>query len=87
MAAGIAAIRAQLTMLHPLLATRYQNLPLLYSWLDRLQHLLGAEKTSHGWTPAASLTTGQQEMLNAAAGETVQLLALIPPLFEANPNS
>ena len=87
MAAGIAATRAQLAMLHPLLATRYQNLSLLYSWLDRLQQLVDAEKTSHGWTPVTSLSTGQQEMLNAAAGETVQLLALVPPLFEANPNS
>lgn len=74
-------------MLHPLLVTRDQNLPLLYSSLDRLQQLVGAEKTSRGWAPVTSLTTGQKEMLDAAAGETVQLLALIPPLFEANPNS
>jgi iron uptake system component EfeO len=87
MAAGIAATQAQLAMLHPLLVTRYQNLSTLYSWLDRLQQLVDAEKTGHGWTPVTSLTTGQQEMLNSAAGETVQLLALIPPLFEANPNS
>jgi iron uptake system component EfeO len=87
MAAGIAATQAQLGMLHPLLASRYQNLPQLYSWLGRLQRLVQAQKTSHGWTPVTSLTAGEQEMLNAAAGETVQLLALIPPLFEANPNS
>ncbi len=87
MAAGIAATRAQLAMLHPLLVSRYQNLPLLYSSLDRLQQLVGAEKTSRGWAPVTSLSTGQSEMLDAAAGETVQLLALVPPLFEANPNS
>lgn len=87
LAAGIDATRAQLSILHPLLVTRYQNLPALYSWLDRLQNLVDAEKTSRGWTPVTSLTTEQQEMLDAAAGQTVQLLALIPPLFEANPNS
>ena len=86
-AAGIDATRTQLGFLHPLLIGRYQNLPALYYWLDRLQSLVGAEKTSHGWTPVTSLTTNQREMLDAAAGETVQLLALVPPLFEADPNS
>jgi iron uptake system component EfeO len=87
LAAGIDATHAQLAMLHPLLVTRYQNLTALYNWLDRLQSLIDAEKTGRGWTPVTSLTTDQQEMLDTAAGETVQLLALIPPLFEANPNS
>ena len=86
-AAGIDATKTQLSFLHPLLIGRYQNLSALYSWLDRLQSLVEAQKTSHGWTPVSSLTTEQQEMLDAAAGETVQLLALIPPLFEADPNS
>ena len=85
--AGIQATKTQLSFLHPLLIGRYQDLSALNYWLDRLQSLVSAEKTSHGWTPVGSLTTGQHEMLDAAAGETVQLLALIPPLFEADPNS
>ena len=52
-AAGIDATRAQLEMLHPLLIGRYPNLPALDSWLDRLQSLIDAEKTSRGWTPAS----------------------------------
>jgi iron uptake system component EfeO len=87
LAAGIDATRTQLGFLRPLLVTRYQNLPALYGWLDRLQKLVDAQQTGRGWTPVASLTTGQREQLDAAAGQTVQLLALIPPLFEANPNS
>jgi iron uptake system component EfeO len=86
-AAGIDATRTQLGFLHRLLIGRYENLPALYYWLDRMQSLVGAEKTSQGWTPVTSLTTNQREMLDAAAGETVQLLALLPPLFEADPNS
>jgi iron uptake system component EfeO len=86
-AAGIDATRAQLGFLHPLLVSRYQDLPALYSWLNRLQALVDAGKTGRGWTPASELTTQQRENLDAAAGQTVQLLALVPPLFEADPNS
>lgn len=85
--AGIDATRAQLGFLHPLLATRYPNLGGLYDWLNRLQDLVDAEKTSRGWTPVGQLSAQQREELDAAAGQTVQLLALIPPMFEADPNS
>jgi iron uptake system component EfeO len=84
-AAGIDVTRAQLKMLYPLLLTRYQNLPTLYSWLDRLQALIDAEKASRGWTPASQLTTTQREMIDAAAGQTLELLSLIPPMFEVRP--
>lgn len=82
-AAGIEATRAQLKMLQPLLATRYPNLPDLYGWLARLQSLIDAEKTSRGWAPASELTTSQREMIDAAAGETLELLSPLPVLFEA----
>jgi iron uptake system component EfeO len=82
-AAGIDATRAQLKMLYPLLVTRYNDLPALYSWLNRLQSLIDAEKTSRGWTPAAELTTAQREMIDAAAGQTLELLSPIPVIFEA----
>ena len=84
-AANIDATREQLQILHPLLVTRYQNLPALDSSLDRLQRLIDAAQTSRGWTPATQLTTAQREQIDAAAGRTLELLALIPPMFEDRP--
>ena len=81
-AAGIDATRAQLRILYPYLVTRYPQTPALYSSLDQLQRLIDAEKTSRGWTPASDLTTTQREQLDAAAGQTVELLAPIPVMFE-----
>lgn len=81
-AAGIDATRAQLRILHPYLVTRYPQTAALYSSLDQLQRLIDAEKTSHGWTPARDLGTTQREQLDAAAGQTVELLAPIPDIFE-----
>jgi iron uptake system component EfeO len=82
-AAGIDATLAQLKILHPLLVGRYPDLPALHGWLDRLQHLIDAADTRRGWRPAADLSTAQREMINAAAGQASELLALIPPMFEA----
>jgi iron uptake system component EfeO len=82
-AAGIAATFAQLKMLQPLLAGRDPNLPSLYSWLDRLQQLIDAEQTSSGWTPAADLSTVQRADIDAAAGQTLELLSALPVIFEA----
>jgi iron uptake system component EfeO len=81
-AAGIDATRAQLGILRSLLVTRYPQTAELYRSLDRLQNLVDAAKTSRGWTPAHDLTTGQREKLDAAAGQTVELLAPIPVIFE-----
>jgi iron uptake system component EfeO len=81
-AAGIDATRAQLGILYPFLVTRYPQTSALYSSLDQLQHLVGAEKTSRGWTPARDLTTAQRDQLDAAAGQTVELLSPIPVIFE-----
>ena len=83
-AAGIDATRAQLKMLYPMLVSRYPDLPALYTWLDRLQSLMDAEKTSRGWTPASELTTTQRQMIDAAAGQTLELLSPIPVIFEAD---
>jgi len=83
-AAGIDATRAQLKMLYPLLVSRYPDLSALYTWLDRLQSLIDAEKTSRGWTPASELTTTQRQMIDAAAGQTLELLSPLPVDFEAD---
>jgi iron uptake system EfeUOB component EfeO/EfeM len=82
LAAGIDATKAQLSILHPFLVTQYPQTAALYSSLDALQHLVDAEETSHGWTPARNLTTTQREQLAAAAGQTVELLSPIPVIFE-----
>jgi iron uptake system component EfeO len=81
-AAGIDATRAQLGILYPYLVSRYPQTAALYSSLDQLQRLIDAEKTSHGWTPAGDLSTTQREQLDAAAGQTVELLSPIPDIFE-----
>ena len=54
----------------------------LYRWLNQLEGLVDPARTSHGWTPAGDLTTTQREQLDAAAGQTVELLAPIPVIFE-----
>ena len=82
-AAGIDATRAQLKILQPLLVTRDRDLPELYSWLDRLQSLINAEHNNRGWTPASHLSVTQREEIDAAAGQTLELLSAIPVIFEA----
>jgi hypothetical protein len=82
MAAAIDATTAQLKLLHPLLVDRFQDLPALYRSLDRLRTLVNAAKTSRDWTPPEKLTTAQRVALDAASGQTLELLAQIPPMFE-----
>jgi iron uptake system component EfeO len=81
-AANIEATRELLHILHPLLAPRYQRLPAAYTWLGRLQGLVGAAHTTHGWTPVSRMTLAQREQLDSAAGETLELLAPIAVIFE-----
>ena len=81
-AAGIDATRAQLAILQPFLVSRYPQTSALDRSLDQLQRLIDAEKTSRGWRPASSLDTTQREQLDAAAGQTLELLAPIPVIFE-----
>ena len=81
-ATGIDATRAQLGILRPYLSSRYPQTQAMYSSLDQLQRLIDAKKTSHGWTPASKLSTSQRARLDAAAGQTVELLSPIPVIFE-----
>jgi iron uptake system component EfeO len=85
MAAAVDATRAQLAILHPLLVGRYQDLAGLYSCVSRLQQVVDATETNRGWTPVSDLSVTQREDLDSAAGEAVEMLAGIPPLFEAKP--
>jgi iron uptake system component EfeO len=83
--ANVEATRAQLSMLRPLLASRYQDLPTVYTWLGRLRRLVDAERTVHGWTAAAALSITQREDIDSAAAQCVQLLAPVAVMFEASP--
>src|ERR1700743_1696541 len=53
--AHITGTEVLLTELHPVLAPRYSGLPAVSSWLDRLQKLIEATHTSHGWTAESRL--------------------------------
>ena len=81
--ANIAGTRELLTVLHPLLVTRYSDLAQVYVWLDKLQHLLAATRTRGGqWTPVSRLGTSQREQIDAAVGQALQELAPIAAIFE-----
>jgi iron uptake system component EfeO len=84
-AANVDAVRAQLAMLQPMLASQYSALPQVYAWLNRLQKLIDDEQASNGWTPVSALTTTQREDVDSAAAETVQLLAPVAVMFESSP--
>ena len=83
--ANIDATRAQLSMLRPVLQSRYPALHSLYTWLDRFQQLMDAAHIGSTWTPVGALSTTRIEQLNAAGAETVQLLAPIAAMLEASP--
>jgi high-affinity iron transporter len=71
--------------MHPLLVTRYQNLPAVYAWLDRLQRLVDAAHNGGDWTPVSRLTAARHEAIDAAAGQTVEMLAPVAVMFEVRP--
>ncbi len=72
-----------LKILHPLLAPRYQHLPAVYIWLDRLQSVLDATRRSGGsWTPAGDLSAASREQIDAAASQALEELAPIAVIAE-----
>jgi len=74
-----------LTVLHPLLVTRYSDLPAVTLWLDRLQRLVNAARSSDGrWTPVSELGASQREKIDAAAGQALEDLAPIATIFEVS---
>jgi iron uptake system component EfeO len=81
--ANITGTRELLSLLHPLLVTRYTGLPLVYTWLDRLQTLVDAEHLPNGtWVPVSGLTQPQQQELDAACSQVLQELSPIPTIAE-----
>jgi iron uptake system component EfeO len=82
MSASLDATRSQLQILHPLLVGRLSDLPALTAALSRLTDLVDHARTSKGWSPSDQLSSGQRIELDAAAGQVLELLAQIPPMFE-----
>jgi iron uptake system component EfeO len=81
-AANITGTEELLTLLHPILVTRYPGLPAVYQWLGRLQALLTAQDHDGTWTPVPQLPTYTREQIDAAASQALQELAPIAVITE-----
>ena len=81
--ANITADRYLLSLLHPLLVTRYPGLPAVYTWENRLQSLLEKEhRRSGSWVPVSALPTYTREEIDAACSQLVQELSPIASIAE-----
>ncbi len=81
--ANIQGTRYLLSLLHPLLAPRYPQLPEVYSGLDLLQSLVQKERLPDGWWVSVSaLPTLTHEEIDAACGQVLQELAPIASIAE-----
>ena len=81
--ANITATRDLLSLLHPLLVTRYSALPSVYTWLNRLQSLLEKEHLPNGqWVSVSALPTATHEEIDSACGQVLQELAPIASIAE-----
>lgn len=81
--ANIQGTRELLSLLHPLLVTRYPGLPGVYTWLNRLQTLLEAEHQPDGtWVPVSQLPAPARQDIDAACSQALQELAPIASIAE-----
>jgi iron uptake system EfeUOB component EfeO/EfeM len=81
--ANIQGTRELLSLLHPLLVTRYPGLPAVYTWLGRLQALLDTQRQPDGtWVPASQLSPSARQDIDAACGQAVEELAPIASIAE-----
>ncbi len=81
--ANIQGTRYLLSLLHPLLAPRYPQLPEVYTGLNFLQSLIEKERLPDGWWIAVSaLPTAAREDIDAACGQVLQELAPIASIAE-----
>jgi iron uptake system component EfeO len=72
-----------LSVLRPLLAPRYQGLPAVYTWLDRLQALLEKQHSPNGsWLPVAALPAATRADIVAACDQALEELAPIASITE-----
>jgi iron uptake system component EfeO len=81
--ANISATRYLLSLLHPLLVSRYPGLPSVYSSLDQLQSLLEKEHLPNGsWVSASGLSASARQQIDAACSQVVQDLSPIASIAE-----
>jgi iron uptake system component EfeO len=81
--ANIEGTRYLLSLLHPLLASRYPELPEVYTGLNVLQSLIEKEHRRNGWwVPVSALPTATRQDIDAACGQVLQALAPIASIAE-----
>jgi iron uptake system component EfeO len=81
--ANIEGTRYLLSLLHPLLARRYPQLPEVYTGLNLLQSLIEKEHRSDGWwVPVSALPAAARADIDAACGQVLQELAPIASIAE-----
>ena len=86
--ANITADRYLLSLLRPLLVTRYPGLPAVYTWENRLQALLEKEHLPNGsWVPVSQLPTSTRQAIDAACSQLVQELSPIASIADAERTS
>jgi iron uptake system component EfeO len=81
--ANITGTQELLTVLHPLLAVRYAQLPAVTTWLDRLQSLISTDSYHNGtWNSPTSLPLTSRQEIVAACSQALEELAPIATVTE-----
>jgi iron uptake system component EfeO len=80
--ANITGTRELLSLLRPLLVTRYPGLPAVYAGLNHLQALLAAQHRGGTWVPVSRLPQSARQAIDAAGGQVLQELAPIASIAE-----
>jgi iron uptake system component EfeO len=81
--ANIRGTRYLLSLLHPLLAPRYRQLPEVYTGLNQLQSLIEKQRLPNGWWVAVSaLPARTRQDIDAACSQVLQELAPIASIAE-----
>ena len=75
--ANIAGTRELLSVLDPVLRTRYPQLPRVTVWLDRFESLVNSHNTNGVWAPVASLSPADRQQLTGTLGQLLEYLAPI----------
>ncbi|ATL67940.1 EfeM/EfeO family lipoprotein [Nocardia terpenica] len=76
-AANTDGTRELLTVLQPILQSRYPQLPQVGTWLDRFQAQLNSHHTAGAWTPVAQLGPADHQRLDGTLGQLLEYLAPI----------
>lgn len=81
--ANISGTRYLLSLLRPLLVSRYPQLPSVYTGLSQLQSLIEKQKLpGGGWPAVSSLPAATRASIDAACGQVLQELSPIPSITE-----